>query len=100
MMLIDALDIARTDALKRTILTRMASTGSRMAMSKAGDYLDYGVNNVRQAAAVTVMTIALANPDFKGDDVRTLLNKVSGILDNADADYQRKAIQQHLDAMP
>ncbi len=99
MMLIDALDIARTDLQKRNILTRMASTGSRMAMSKAGDYLDYDANNVRQAAAVTVMTIALGNPDFTGNDVRALLTQVSWILDNADADYQRQAIRQHLNAM-
>jgi HEAT repeat protein len=100
MMLVDALEIARTDAQKRAILTRMATTGSNIAMAKAGDYLDYEVNNVRQAAANAVMTIALGNPQFTGEDVKTLLNKVSGILDNADADYQRQAIRQHLDAMP
>jgi HEAT repeat protein len=99
MMLIDALDIARTDSQRRAILASMATTNSYMAMAEAGDYLEYDANVVKQAAAGAVMKIALDNPQFAGDEVRALLEKVITVLDNPDAGYEQQAIRKHLAEM-
>ncbi len=93
--LVEALGIARTDAQKSAILKSLGATGSYSGMIKAGEYLDD--KGTQQAAAGAVMTIALANPQFTGTEVKTLLGKVLEVLDNPDADYQRKAIRKHLD---
>lgn len=94
----NALDISRTDAQKNTILNRMGNTGSYLGILKAGEYLDNKAT--QQSAAQAVMNIALANGQYTGKNVELLLNKVMNVLDNPDADYQKKAIQKYLNEMP
>jgi len=94
----NALDIARTDAQKNTILNRMGNTGSYLGMLKAGEYLDNKA--LQQTAANAVMNIALANKQYTGKNVELLLNKAINVLDNPDADYQKQAIQKHINEMP
>ncbi|MDR2913142.1 MAG: DUF1080 domain-containing protein [Alistipes sp.] len=96
--LVDGLDVARTDAQKRVILRGIATTGSYPGMIRAGEYLD-ATRAVQQAAANAVMTIALGNPQFTGEPVRVLLEKVITVIDNPDADYQRQALRKHLAEM-
>jgi HEAT repeat protein len=94
----NALDIARTDAQKNTVLNRMGNTGSYLGMLKAGEYLDNKA--LQEAAAHAVMNIALANKQYTGKNVETLLNKVINVLDNPDAEYQRQELRKHLAEMP
>jgi len=94
LLLTDAMEIAQTDAQKNAILSHLGNTGSYLGMLLAGEYLDS--KPVQQAAAGAVMKIALANKDYTGKNVETLLNKVIQVLDNPDADYQREAIRKHL----
>ncbi|MDR2810329.1 MAG: DUF1080 domain-containing protein [Tannerellaceae bacterium] len=93
-----AMEIARTNEQKNTILRQIGRTATFQALLYAGRFLDE--KPVQQVAANAVMTIALNNPSYTGTKVRELLNKVSTILDNPDASYQRENIKKHLEEMP
>lgn len=94
----NAMDIAKTNEQKNVILTQVGRTGTFLGLLFAGEYLD--TKPVQQSAANAVMTIALGNKDYSGDNVRALLNKVIDVLDNPDAGYQKEAIRKHLAEMP
>ncbi|WP_280744193.1 MULTISPECIES: family 16 glycoside hydrolase [unclassified Parabacteroides] len=93
-----AMEVAKTDDQKNTILRHTGRTGTFLGLLYAGEFLDS--KPVQQAAANAVMTIALAHPEYAGTNVRELLNKASKVLDNPDAGYQREAIKKHLNEMP
>ena len=67
-------------------------------MIYASEYLDD--KELQQEAAHAVMNIALANPSFYGEQVEQLLNKVSEVLNNPDAGYQRQAITKFINETP
>ncbi|MDD3063106.1 MAG: DUF1080 domain-containing protein [Massilibacteroides sp.] len=94
----EAMAIAKTDAQKNEILRQVGRTGTFSGLLFAGEYLDE--KTVQQSAANAVMTIALGNKEYTGDNVRALLNKVIDVLDNPDAGYQKEAIRKHLSEMP
>ncbi|GHT65104.1 hypothetical protein AGMMS50239_24110 [Bacteroidia bacterium] len=96
--LTNALEIAKTDAQKNEILKQLGQTNSYLGLLLAGEYLDKPA--VQQAAANAVRDIALNNKNFTGKNIRQLLEKVSKVLDNPDAGYQREAIRKHLNEMP
>lgn len=98
LFLTNALDIAKTDAQKNEILSRLGQTDSYLGMLLAGQYLNQKA--VQQAAASAVMSIALNNKQYTGKNVKDLLNKVIEVLDNPDAAYQKEAIRKHLNEMP
>lgn len=93
-----AMDVAKTDANRNLILQKVQETGTFLALLYAGEYLDD--TSVQQSAAQVVMNIALSHPQYTGKNVRALLEKVSQVLDNPDADYQREGIKKHLVEMP
>ncbi len=93
-----AMDIAKTDEIRNLILQKVQGTGTYLALLYAGEYLDN--KPVQQSAANAVMNIALSHPEYTGQNVRALLEKVSQVLDNPDANYQREGIKKHLAEMP
>ena len=93
-----AMEVSRTDEQRKTILQQIGRTGTFLAMIYAGEFLDNRA--VQQTAANAVMNIALENKNYTGKNVRELLNKVSAVLDNPDAGYQRESIRKHLEDMP
>lgn len=93
-----AMEIAKTDPQKISILRQIEKTGTYSAMMYAGKYLEQ--EPVRQAAANAVMNIALNHKEYTGASVRALLNKVMEVIDNPDARYQKEAIRKHLAEMP
>ena len=93
-----AMDIAGQDGVRNLILQKVQETGTYLALLYAGEYLED--KPVQQSAAQTVMNIALAHPEYTGDNIRALLEKVSQVLDNPDANYQREGIKKHLAEMP
>ncbi|MDR2144872.1 MAG: DUF1080 domain-containing protein, partial [Tannerella sp.] len=93
-----AIEIAQTDAQKKRILQQIGQTGTFLAMLYAGEFLDTPA--LKDNAAQAVMNIALAHSEYDGDLVVALLQKASAALGNPDADYQRKAIEKHLDELP
>jgi hypothetical protein len=96
--LTNALEMAKTDDQKNEILKRIGQTGSYLGMLLAGEYLHQP--SLQQNAATAVMNIALNNSSYTGKNVKDLLEKASGILDNPDAAYQREAIRKRLSEMP
>ena len=93
-----AMEAARTDAQRKTILQRIGNTGTFLALLYAGEFLDNQA--LQQTAANAVMNIALEHKEYTGTNVRALLDKVSAVLDNPDAGYQRESIRKHVAEMP
>jgi HEAT repeat protein len=92
-----AMDIARTDEQNKYLLKKIGNTGTLNALLYAGKFLDNDA--LKENAGQAVMKIALANKDFYGDNVKSLLEKTSGIINNPDAEYQRRAIKNFIDEM-
>lgn len=92
-----AMEIAKTDRQKITLLQEMEKTGTFPAFLYAGTFIEE--KPLQQAAASAVMNIALNNKSYTGPEVIRLLTRVTEVLDNPDADYQRQAIRKHLSAI-
>ena len=99
LMLHNALDIAKTDAQKELILKELPKYKTFGSLLLAGKYLD-ATGAVQQAAAQAVMSVGLANKNFTGEEVRSLLTKTSSVLKGQDAEYQKESIRKHLSEMP
>ena len=99
-MLRNALKIATTQAQKQSILQQIGRTGTFIGLMTAGKYLDDPNQRVQQAAVQAVQTIALAHPAYYGTEITALLNKAMAVNKDAEADYQRQAVQKHLAALP
>ena len=97
-MLRDAMGLAKTDDQKVLILKELIKYKTFNALLFAGKYLDSPATE--QAAAQAVMSIALANKDFYGTEIRGLLAKTSLVLKGQDSEYQRESIRRHLSEMP
>ena len=93
-----AMEIAKTDAQKNTILNQIGRTRTFLALLYAGEFIDQ--NALKETAATAIMNIALDNPEYTGENVIALLNKAAAALNNPDADYQRQAIRKHIDEIP
>jgi HEAT repeat protein len=93
-----AMEIAKTNEQKNTILRQLGRTGTIQALLYVGEFLDDKA--LQQLAANAIMNIALNNTAYTGTKVKELLNKVSAVLDNPDAGYQRENIKKHLSEMP
>lgn len=90
----NAMEIAKTDAQKNRILKQLGAAGTFLGMLYAGEFLDQSA--IQQEAANAVMTIGLNHPEYTGKNVDALLQKVMGVLNNPDANYQKEAIRKHL----
>lgn len=95
LLLTEALKIAQSDTQKNSIIQRLGRTNTFMGLLIAGKYLDE--KNLQQSAAQAVMKIALDNPGFYGENVNELLSKVSRVLNNPDAEYEREAIKTFIE---
>lgn len=93
-----AMEIAKTDAQKNRILKEIGNAGTFLGLLYAGEFI--GQPAIQQEAANAVMNTALNHPEYTGQEVKTLLNKVIDVLDNPDAGYQKEAIRKHLSEMP
>lgn len=89
-----AMEIAKTAQQKNAILAQIRRTDTFQGMMYAAEFLDD--SSVQQLAAQTVMTIALAHPEFYGANVKALLEKAGSKLSHADADYDRAAIRKFI----
>lgn len=93
-----AMETARTDEQKRTILQQVQQAGTFPAMLYAGRFLEE--ESLRQVAAQAVVGIALSHKEYTGKLVKELLEKASAVLNDTDAVRQREAIRKHLAEMP
>lgn len=93
-----AMEAAKTNEQKNEILKQIRRTGTFQGLLYAGSFLDD--HALKEEAAQAVMGIALAHKEYTGGDVKELLKKAATALSSGDADYQRQAIQKHLNEIP
>jgi hypothetical protein len=98
LMLEDAMSLAANNEQRNKILEEAGRNRTYTSLEFAANYLDDVA--LQQNAAYAVMHIALAHPEFNGQRVRDLLERVSKILDGPDSRYEREAIKKHLNEMP
>lgn len=94
----DAFEVAADVAQQRRIIGALEPTQTYNALMFAARFLDN--DELRGAAANTVMNIALERKDFYGADVKALLNRVAGTLSGSESSYLREAVLRHLAEMP
>ncbi len=98
LLLRKGMEVAKTPAQKKLILTEIGKNRTFPALIYAGQFLDEPA--LQQEAAQAVMSIALSDKNFQGDVVRELLNKTIGLLKGADSEYQVQSIRKFLAEMP
>ncbi|CAL1519279.1 family 16 glycoside hydrolase [Chitinophaga sp. MM2321] len=98
LMFRNAMELATTNPLQKSILKGVGNCKTLPALFFAGNYIDNAA--VQQEAAHAVLNIALADTTYNGAKVRQLLDKTSQVLRGGDADYQRQSIRKYLAEMP
>lgn len=97
-MLQQAMELATKDDQRKRIIQLAGRNPTWISLMFAGEYLNNA--SLRTDAGFAVMNIALANPELRGQRVRTLLQDASKLLTGGDSEYQREAIRKHLADMP
>jgi len=92
-----AFELTEDNAIKNQLLTQSSTVQSLPSLLFTAQYLDN--KDLQQAAAVTVMNIALANPQFNSQEVITALNKVLEVIEGGDSRYFKEAIRKHLSTL-
>ena len=91
----EALEMTESDKQKKSIINQLGNTKMYQALLLLEPYMD--VSTLKESAAQASMKLALDNPSFASPTVTSILNKVSDVLDNPDAGYQRQAIKKFID---
>ena len=97
-LLRQAMEIAKTDKQRNTILEKIDKTGTFLGMMFASEFINTPA--LQQTAATAVMDIAVAHPEFNGTNTRALLEKVVEVLSGGDADYFKQNIKKYLEENP
>ena len=95
LMLRKSMEMAKTAAQKESILKELVRNRTFNALIFAGNYLDD--TQLQQTAAQIILNAALANKDFQGDVVRSLVTKAMSVISN---DSQKEAARKYLAEMP
>lgn len=98
LMLQNAMELSTNDAQRKKIIREAGRNGTYQSLVFVGKYLDNSA--LQQDAAFAIMNVALAHPEFNGNYVRELLQKVSANIKGQDSQYQKEAIRKHLAEMP
>lgn len=93
-----AMEAARNDSQRISVLQAIAETGTFHALLYAGSFLEN--NALQQVAAAAVVDIALAHPEYAGPDVNRLLERAAGLWNGPDAAAKRKAVAAWLKEAP
>lgn len=86
--------VAKTDKQKVAILNQLGGTTSFQALLFIEKFLEN--SQLAEPAAQAGMKIALNTPEFAGAVTRRILTKISSVLSNPDAAYQRQAIDKYI----
>lgn len=98
LLLRDVMGVAQSVQQKRMILNALSNNFTYNALIFAGKYLDSP--ELKSAAAMAVLNIALSNPNIYGDEVRAILNKTVDALSGQDSDYLKQALIKHINELP
>lgn len=88
------LELTGDAAVQSSILKSLESTETFQAMLIAAPYMDKEAT--AQAAANTIMNIALKHPEYAGEIVRSMLQKAADTFTDADAPYKRTSIEKFI----
>lgn len=94
MNLRNALQTNPSVELKNRALSALSPTQTYPAMMLAAEYMDQEAT--AQAAANTVLEIATKHPEFYSAEVKALLEKVAATVNDGDAVYKRKDIENFI----
>ena len=89
-----ALELNPETPNKNKALRALSPTQTYQGMMLAASYMDQEAT--AQAAANTVLEIALKHPDFYSAELKALLEKVGATLNDRDAVYKRKDIEKFI----
>lgn len=98
LLLRDVLERTQDVRQKRQILSTLSQNKTYNALIFAGTFLDDP--ELRSAAAMAVLNIALDNPSLYGTEVRELLDKTVNVLSGQDSDYLKQALIKHIAELP
>ncbi|ACU04873.1 family 16 glycoside hydrolase [Pedobacter heparinus] len=98
LVLREAMIVAKTPVQQQQILKDAEQAKCFNTLLFAGRYLDN--QTLQQAAANTVMNVALADKSYRGTIVKDLLNKAIGTIKGGDSEYQKEAMRKYLAEMP
>ncbi|MFC0318779.1 MULTISPECIES: DUF1080 domain-containing protein [Olivibacter] len=98
LLLRDAMGVAQNTQQKRMILGALSNNFTYNALIFAGKYLDDP--ELKSAAAMAVLNIALSNPSLYGEEVSAILNKTVDALSGQDSDYLKQALIKHINELP
>ncbi len=98
LLLRDAMEVAENTQQKRMILSSLAANKTYNALVFSGKFLDN--SELRSAAAMSVLNIALDNPDLYGPQIREILSKAVDALSGNDSDYLKQALIKHINELP
>ena len=94
------MDIAKTAEQKVLILRQIQRADTFLSMMYASEFLDAKDAKVRSAAVYAIWNIARNHPEYRGDNVKAILNRILPMLDGEDARYDIDALKKHLAEMP
>jgi HEAT repeat protein len=97
LLLREAMAVAKTPAQQQQILKDAEQAKCFNTLLFAGKYLDNAA--LQQAAANTVMNVALADKSYNGTLVKDLLNKTINAIKGGDSEYQKEAMRKYLAEM-
>ncbi|MBO5984223.1 MAG: DUF1080 domain-containing protein, partial [Rikenellaceae bacterium] len=89
-----AIEAEPSNTLKNRALSALSPTQTYPAMMLAAEYMD--AEATAQAAANTVLEIATKHPEFYSAEVKALLEKVAATVNDGDAVYKRKDIENFI----
>lgn len=98
LLLRDVMAAAKTVPQQKTILGALEENKTYNALLFAGQFLDNP--DLKSAAAMAVLNIALSNPSLYGPDVSAILNKTVDALSGQDSDYLKQALLKHIAELP
>ncbi|WP_134088675.1 DUF1080 domain-containing protein [Olivibacter sp. XZL3] len=98
LLLRDAMGVAQSVQQKRAILAALSDNFTYNALIFAGKYLDDP--ELKSAAAMAVLNIALSNTGLYGEEVSEILNKTVDALSGQDSDYLKQALIKHINELP
>ncbi|MGV3762423.1 family 16 glycoside hydrolase [Parapedobacter sp.] len=94
----DAFEVAQTGDQRKAVLQALQGQETYQALLFAGQFMDD--EELGATATNAVINIALENKQYYGAEVTRLLNKAIARLSGSESNYQREAIQKHIDGLP
>lgn len=94
------MEVAKTTDQRVLILQQIQRADTFLSLMYASEFLDANDSKVRSAAVYAIWNIARNHPEFTGDNVKSILNRILPMFDGQDARYDTDALKKHLAEMP